>query len=240
MIKPLLLLALLSLSLAAPARAASVNFVTEEYPPFSYREGDALKGASVEQVQMLMQKAGIDMHIEIMPWTRAYAAAQATPMTCLFTTAHSPERDKLFKWVEPLLVDANILVATASSGIRETDLDDTRRYVIGTHRGDYTEKLLKEKGYAKVDIASDFPSTLRKLMNGRIDLMPISQIYFEKLKVDQPLVRVATLSSQSLGIACEKSFPEDLRARMQQALDALIADGTQRAIFAKYGLHLQN
>ncbi len=237
MIKQLLLLALLSLPLTGPAHAATVKFMTEEYPPFSYHEGDALKGASVEQVELLMQKAGIDMHIELMPWTRAYAAAQATPMACLFTTAHSPERDKLFKWVEPLLVDDNILVATASSGISEGDLEDTRRYVVGTHRGDYTEKLLKEKGFPRVDVASDFPATLRKLLNGRIDLMPISEIYFEKLKVDQPLVRVATLSSQSLGIACEKSFPEDLRARMQQALDALIADGTQRAIFAKYGLH---
>jgi polar amino acid transport system substrate-binding protein len=237
MIKQLLLLALLSLPLAGPAHAATVNFMTEEYPPFSYHEGDKLKGASVEQVHLLMQKAGIDMHIELMPWTRAYAAAQATPMTCLFTTAHSPERDKLFKWVEPLLVDNNVLVSTASSGIGETNLEDTRRYVVGTHRGDYTEKLLKEKGFPRVDVASDFPATLRKLLNGRIDLMPISEIYFEKLKLDQPLVRVAKLSSQSLGIACEKSFPEDLRARMQQALDALIADGTQRAIFAKYGLH---
>lgn len=240
MIKPLLLLALLSLPLAGPTRAATVNFVTEEYPPFSYHEGDTLKGTSVEQVQLLMQKADIDMRIELLPWTRAYAAAQATPMTCLFTTAHSPERDKLFKWVEPLLVDDNILVATASSGIRETDLDDTRRYVIGTHRGDYTEKLLKEKDFPRIDVASDFPSTLRKLMNGRIDLMPISEIYFEKLKLDQPLVRVATLSSQSLGIACEKSFPEDIRTRMQQALDALITEGTQRAIFAKYGLHARH
>ncbi len=237
MIRQLLLLALLSLPPTGPAHAATVKFMTEEYPPFSYHEGDTLKGASVEQVELLMQKAGIDMHIELMPWTRAYAAAQATPMACLFTTAHSPERDKLFKWVEPLLVDDNILVATASSGISEGDLEDARRYVVGTHRGDYTEKLLKEKGFPRVDVASDFPATLRKLLNGRIDLMPISEIYFEKLKVDQPLVRVATLSSQWLGIACEKSFPEDLRARMQQALDALIADGTQRAIFAKYGLH---
>lgn len=236
MIKPLLLLALLSLPFAGPASAATVNFVTEEYPPFSYHEGKDLKGAAIEQVRMLMRKAGIDMSVEIMPWSRAYAATQATPMTCLFTTAHSPERDQLFKWVEPLLVDDNILVATASSGIPETDPDSTRRYVVGTHRGDYTEKLLKEKGFTRIDVASDFPSTLRKLLSGRIDLMPISSIYFEKLKLEHSLVRIATLSSQSLGIACEKSFPEALRERMQHALDELIADGTQRAIFEKYGL----
>jgi polar amino acid transport system substrate-binding protein len=60
------------------------------------------------------------------------------------------------------------------------------------------------------------------------------------MRADQPLVRIALLSSQSLGIACEKSFPDELQAKMQAALDKLIADGTQKAIFARYGLHPQN
>jgi polar amino acid transport system substrate-binding protein len=60
------------------------------------------------------------------------------------------------------------------------------------------------------------------------------------MQADQPLVKIALLSSLSLGIACEKNFPDDLRARMQSALDALIADGTQKTIFAKYGLHPEN
>jgi hypothetical protein len=72
---------------------ATVQLFTEEYPPFSYREGNTMKGASVEQVEMMMHAAGIDYTIEIMPWTRAYAA-QTTPMTCVFTTAHNDERDR--------------------------------------------------------------------------------------------------------------------------------------------------
>ncbi len=47
------------------------------------------------------------------------------------------------------------------------------------------------------------------------------------------------LSSQPMGIACEKDFPDPIcTARMQAALDKLIADGTQKQIFLKYGLHL--
>jgi polar amino acid transport system substrate-binding protein len=240
MMKLLMLATLLSLQSLSCANAATVNLVTEEYPPFSYREGNTLKGASTDQVEMLMRAAGIDYKIELMPWTRAYAAAQATPMTCIFTTAHNAERDGLFKWVEPLLVDDNILIAKVGSGVSATTVEEAKRYTVGTQRGDYTENLLKAKGFPKIDIASDFSATLRKLLSGRIDMMPISEIYFEKLKVDQPVVRLATLSSQSLGIACEKSFPDDIRAKMQDALDKLIANGTQKAIFAKYGLHPQN
>jgi polar amino acid transport system substrate-binding protein len=240
MMKRLLFVALLGFHSVSHANAATVNLVTEDYPPFSYREGSELKGASVDQVEIMMREAGLEARIEIMPWTRAYAAAQTTPMTCVFTTAHSAERDGLFKWVEPLLVDDNILVAKAGSGVQATSLEQAKQYTVGTHRGDYTQNLLKEKGFSKIDVATDFSATLRKLLNGRIDLMPISQLYFEKMKADQPLVRIALLSSQSLGIACEKSFPDELQAKMQAALDKLIADGTQKAIFARYGLHPQN
>ncbi|MFW8644677.1 hypothetical protein ACOJBO_28690 [Rhizobium beringeri] len=41
-----------------------------------------------------------------------------------------------------------------------------------------------------------------------------------------------------MGIACEKNFPADLLARMQAALDKLIADGDQKQIFLKYGMNL--
>jgi polar amino acid transport system substrate-binding protein len=43
-----------------------------------------------------------------------------------------------------------------------------------------------------------------------------------------------------MGIACEKSFPDDLRAKMQAALDKLIADGDQKKIFLKYGMNLSD
>lgn len=234
--KRLLILALLGLSSFAPAKAAGVSLLTEEYPPFSYREGKEIKGASIEQVEKVMTAAGVDYKIEMVPWTRAYALAQTTPMTCVFTTAHNAQRDALFKWVEPLLVDRNILIAKAGSGVSAKTLEDAKRYTVGTHRGDYTEALLKDHGFTKIDLATDFNASLRKLLNGRIDMMPISEPYFEKLKAEQPLEKVALLAAQPMGIACEKSFPADLLAKMQDALNKLIADGTQKAIFEKYGL----
>ncbi|KQV28492.1 ABC transporter substrate-binding protein [Rhizobium sp. Root1203] len=234
--KRLLILALLSLPSFTSAGAAPVSLLTEEYPPFSYREGKAMKGASIEQVDRMMTAAGIDYTVEMMPWARAYSLAQTTPMTCVFTTAHNAKRDSKFKWVEPLLVDNNILIAKTGSGISAMDLEEAKKYTIGTQREDYTETVLKEKGFTKLDVTTDFSATLRKLLNGRIDMMPISEIYFDRLKTEQPLQKVAVLSSQLMGIACEKSFPGDLLARMQTALDSLIADGTQKSIFMKYGL----
>jgi len=235
--KKLLLFTLLGLSASTHAIAAGVMLATEEYPPFSYRDGKAIKGASVEQVEKVMKDAGIDYKIEMMPWARAYTLAKTTPMSCVFTTAHNAKRDPMFKWVEPLLVDRNILVARTGSGVAAKDLDEAKKYTVGTQREDYTEMTLKENGFTKLDVATDFNATLRKLLNGRIDMMPISEIYFGKLKAEQPLEKVTVLSTQPMGIACEKNFPSDLLARMQAALDKLIVDGTQKTIFIKYGLN---
>ncbi|MDM9628825.1 transporter substrate-binding domain-containing protein [Rhizobium sp. S152] len=234
--KRLALSAFLGLSAVIRAHAEPVNFVTEEYPPFSYREERVLKGTSVEQVEKLMAAAGIDYTMEMLPWARAYSLAQSQPMTCVFSTAHTAKRDPLFKWVEPLLMDRNILIAKAGAGVAPKDLEDAKRYTIGTQREDYTDTILREKGFTKLDVTSDFNATFRKLLNGRIDMMPISELYFRQLKSEQPLEQVLVLSSQPMAIACQKEFPDDLLARMQAALNALIADGTQKAIFAKYKL----
>lgn len=236
MMKKLILTVLLGLSAAIRAHAEPVTFVTEEYPPFSYREDRVIKGTSVEQIEKLMAAAGIEYKIEMLPWARAYTLAQSEPMTCVFSTAHTAKRDPLFKWVEPLLTDRNILIAKTGSGVAPKDMEDAKRYTIGTQREDYSDTVLREKGFPKIDVASDFNATFRKLMNGRIDMMPISQLYFQRLKSEQPVEKVLELTSQPMGIACQKEFPEDLLTRMQAALDALIADGTQKAIFAKYKL----
>lgn len=238
--KKLLLVTLLSICASTQAIAAGVILATEEYPPFSYRDGKTIKGASVEQVEKVMKDAGIDYKIAMMPWARAYSLAQTTPMSCVFTTAHSAKRDPMFKWVEPLLVDRNILITRSGSGVTAKTLEEARQYTIGTQREDYTEVTLKENGFTKLDVATDFNATLRKLLNGRIDMMPISEIYFIKLKTEQPLEKVTVLSTQPMGIACEKNFPNDLLAKMQEALDKLIADGTQKTIFTRYGLSSEN
>jgi polar amino acid transport system substrate-binding protein len=140
--------------------------------------------------------------------------------------------------VEPLLIDRNILIKAKDSAVTADNLEEAKKYLVGTWREDYTETTLKEKGFPKLDVASDFNATMRKLLGGRIDMMPISELYFDKLKQDQPLEMVTVLSSQPMGIACQKDFPDDLLRKMQGSLDKLIADGTQKQIFLKYGLNL--
>lgn len=227
--------------LATTAHAGPLKLVTEDYPPYSYREGAILKGSSIDQVNLLMQGAGIDHTVEIMPWARALALAEKQPDHCVFTTTHNAERDPNFKWVEPLLAGRTLLIRKTGSSVNPQNLDDAKQFLIGATRDDFTADLLKAKEFKRVDLAADFNLTLKKLILGRIDLMPIAEDYYVKLRRDgTEIEKVLVLSEQIYSVACNKAVPDEQITKMQKALDKLIADGTQAALFNKYGLDIES
>jgi polar amino acid transport system substrate-binding protein len=229
-----------ALLLASATQAQTISFTTEEYPPFVFRQDGEIKGATVDQVRRIMGGLG-QYTIEVMPWARAYAQARTTPLSCAFATAHTAERDPIFKWIQPLLMDRSLLIKHKGTAVKADTLEEARQYSVGTWRDDYTEALLNKLEFPKIDVANNITATLKKLMNDRIELMPMSELYYDKLVKDgQPVERVVVLSQQAMGIACQKDFPEDLRQKMQTSLSALIADGTQKKIFLEYGMQLDN
>lgn len=231
------LVALLPALAAQTSQAAPIKFVTETYPPFNYLENGAITGSSVEQVKCIMEGTGIDYDIEIMPWARGLALATREPHYCIFTTVHNDERDKLFKWVEPLLKSKTILIRRAHSPVHASTLEEAKAYIVGTQRDDFTQNILQDNHFPKIDLAADLNLTMKKLLSGRIDLMPISDKYYDKLKRDgAPIEGVLTLAESVYSIACNPSVDDADIQRMQDNLNRLIADGTQDKIFAAYGL----
>ena len=63
----------------------------------------------------------------------------------------------------------------------------------------------------------------------------MSESTFKSLPADT-FSEVITLARQQLGLACNKSVPDEIIARLQTRLDQLIADGTQQKIFDRYDL----
>jgi polar amino acid transport system substrate-binding protein len=227
---------LIFLALAGPASAAKLFLTTEVYPPYNLQNDDgSVAGVYIDQLRIVLEDTGTDYEVAVMPWARAIALATTKAMHCVFATARTSEREKLFKWVSPIHSDRNILVARQSADINVSSLEDARKYRVGTQRGDYTEVLLGNLGFEHVDVGADFQITLHKLNAGRIDLMPMSESTF-KSQPPGKFREVITLARQQLGLACNKSVPDEVIAKLQARLDRLIADGTQQSIFDRYKL----
>ena len=230
-----LLAAGIAISGSAAGAEQRLHFTTEQYAPFNFAQGEEIAGLGADQVKEIMRRTGIPFDMELLPWSRALALAGKRPMTCVFTTAHTVDRDKRFKWVEPLLVERTLLIRAEGSGVEPANLSTATHYRTGTQTGDYTVELLRNAGFAKIDLARDLDLTLKKLLNGRVDLMAVSESFLHRLrKQGVPVEEAAVLHEQVFSIACSPRTPDEVVARMQGALTAMIADGTQAEIHARY------
>lgn len=237
-----------SLGAAAPAAAAATAepakaqqplvMLTEPNAPYAYQEPDgSFHGINVDQIVAIADGAGLPIKLDIMPWARALATGETEPMHCVYATARTAEREPRFKWVSPLGVARRILVRRAGSHIPATTLEEAKKFVVGTYRDDFTQHVLEALGFPNIDTSADTDTMLRKLMAGRIDLIPMSENMFRSMNnTEKSVERVVTLSEQPLGIACNRGVPDDIIARLQASLDRVRTDGRQQSIYQHYGI----
>ncbi|WP_422375970.1 substrate-binding periplasmic protein [Roseibium sp.] len=227
--------ALSAFVLAAPVQAADVNLTTEEYKPFNYMDGDKIVGFGAEQVFEIMNRAGLSYEVEMAQWSRAIGLAEKEADYCVFTASHTEERDPKFVWVEPLNVDRTLLIKKAGSDVNPGSIDDAKAFTVGTQSQDYTESLLQQQGFPKIDAAKNMETTLKKLDAGRVDMVAVSEAFYNSLKKDGKDVDLAVVLSETvLSMACNPGTNADNVKKMQDALKSMIDDGTQAKILAKY------
>ena len=93
--------------------------------------------------------------------------------TVLFAVTRTPEREHMFKWVGPISIARNVLIAKKDKNIKINSADDVKNYKIGVVQDDAGEQLAETKlGVQKehLDITSAGNLNIRKLNAGRIDL----------------------------------------------------------------------
>ncbi|MEH0069535.1 transporter substrate-binding domain-containing protein [Pannonibacter sp. Pt2-lr] len=208
---------------------------TEDYKPYNFMEGDKIAGIAADQVFELMKRADVPYKAEMMQWSRALGLAEKDANTCVFSAAHTAERDKRFAWVEPLFVDRTLLIRKAGSPIAPANVDEAKSYSVGTQAKDYTEDLLKNAGFQKIDPANNLEQTLKKLDAGRVDLVAVSGSYFDSLKkAGAPVEEAFVLNEMTQSMACNLGTDTATLDKMRAALKSMIDDGTQAAIIAKY------
>lgn len=235
--KTLLLTLGLSLAPLSAPLAETLHFVTEEYAPFNYSRDGRITGIAVEQIEAITRAAGISYTMEIMPWARAFATARNQPMTCVFTTGYNRERAGQFVWVNPLLKDVMVLLKRKDGSRGPATMKEALGMKIGSQRGDFAVEALENLGFKDIDLAADIDLSVRKLLSGRVDLMPTSVKTYENLiQQGHPVEKAMLMSGQIYGLACNIKTPADIIARLQTELDKLILSGGQDRIFTAYGL----
>ncbi len=230
-------LLLLLLAPCVALGATRLVLVTEEYPPYnmSNDKGEVV-GISTDIVKALMTEAGYDYELAIYPWSRAIALARTQVNTCVFSMSRTPEREALYKWIGPLVVNDWSLFGRADES-RPSRMEDVQNLHIGSYQGDAIVAYLQSRGYL-VDVAPSDDLNPKKLQAGRIDYWAtgrlIGQYRLRQLGVTD-IEPMLTFNRTEMFLACQKQLPDKQVELLHRSLKELERRGAIKAIYASYG-----
>lgn len=216
------------------SQATSLNqlqYLTEDYPPYNYREGDAVTGLSIDLLIAAAKKSGIEFdtsNISLQPWPRAYRSALIRPDTVLFATTRTESREELFKWAGPISTTRIVLLAKRERGIEIANPMQIAQYRIGVIRDDVGEQLLLGLGIPRDSmVESSVPQTLAKqFTKNRIDVWAyeenVARWWLKKEKLgNDDLEVVFVLREGELYYAFNQMTDDEVVKQLQQGIDSV-------------------
>jgi len=232
-------------SAIAAAPPTPLTWMSEEYPPINFSDAEGRpQGVAVEVLIELGRRLGIPLRVDdiaILPWARAYLRLQQEPNTALFTMAYTAARERQFRFVGPLLPIRTVLLARKDRALKITDDQQLRQLRIGVVRQDIGEQLLLERGIdsAALEHSNLAVNLVHLLQRGRVDAIAYGYDaviwHMRNNGIDpQAFEIVATLQQGQLGYAFHRDTDSALLQRLQQHLDALLAEGVVDRIHARY------
>ncbi len=245
MVKIFLLATSIFLFSAQPLLSTELTILTENLPPLNYLKDGKLVGLSVDIVKEIQKRTGSYEKIKVFPWARAYSLALKKENVVLFSMTYTEERKGLFKWICPLAIKRDILVAKKDSGISISSLEDAKKVKrIGTIRDDSKERLLKGHGFTNLESVSDEQKNAKKLILGRIDLWvhkePGLRDVCDLAGIDyNQLEEVFHLREIDLCIAFSKNTSDSIVLRWKNAFKEMLTDGTVQQIRKNWNFEIK-
>ena len=174
-------LAFISLCLICPAllhadaKWESLDFITEELPPYNYTESGIARGIAVDILLEAAAGAGLPIarrDIRSLPWARGYQMVKKGPGVLLFSMARTDERGPQFKWVGPIMANRIVLLARKDRQLQISQPADLSAYRIGVIRDDIGHQLINRLGVSdsQLHISASAIQLANLLHNSRIDL----------------------------------------------------------------------
>ncbi|MGB3597442.1 MAG: transporter substrate-binding domain-containing protein [Pseudomonas neustonica] len=187
---PLLLLLAL---LCGQAQAATLNIVSESWPPYIYEEHGQLKGIDYDVTTRVLSQLGYKTHWQLMPWRRALHDTASGNFDAILDISPTPERQQQYLFpTEPLSSSDSVLFYNKLHPHPFNGLEDLRGLNIVVSAG----YLYSNPAFLEADFFSRIPATsnetsLLMLMRERVDMVimnrHVGQFIINKLGLEQQI-----------------------------------------------------
>ncbi|MFD2167119.1 substrate-binding periplasmic protein [Thalassotalea euphylliae] len=228
-------------------KAETLTFVAEDLPPYHYiDESGKANGALVEIVNALAMHADIEYTIELYPFARAFKLLNAKPNVLMFSLLKSPSRENQFLWLGELIHNKAFLVALKENNAELANLAQAKNSTVGTIRGYYSERYLKNAGFEEgknLSLSVKYQSLWQMLFNKRTDFVLTNAVSLNKelgelgYSVDEIERRLELRDfPNQLHLAGNLALDPSIANKLKQALDSIKANGEYHQILTRWGL----
>lgn len=229
-----------------------INIVTEDFPKYSYMEEGVLKGLSTEVVQAVIKEINdpkLEVHYYVMEWNKAMEFALANENVLIYSIGRNHQREDQFNWIGVVApYDVWLFALKLREDIKIKDIEDAKKFKIGTTYEDAREQYLLRKGFMRKQQlieAKTYLDNMKQLLRGDVDLIALPEIVANaeqsKLVADsnqlQKVYQLKELSSNGLYMALSKSTSEQICSKFRRALHMIKRNGTYDKIIEKYKLN---
>jgi polar amino acid transport system substrate-binding protein len=219
----------------------TLEFVTEELPPFNFNNNGKADGFGSEVVREILRRSNLSAPLTVLPWPRAYKMAQTEANVGLYCLVRSVDREKQFQWVGPIANTEARFYANRDSTLHIDSLDDARKaHGVIVLREGYNAQLLERLGFKNLWPVNNAIEGLRLLLisgDKTLFLVAANTVPGTMSKTGTPADAVKplmTLTKTQMYIGFSLDTSPVLISRLQHSLDNMKTDGSFAAIHQKW------
>jgi len=215
-----------------------------EYPPYGYMDDDGeYTGFDLELAQAVCDLEGWELIKTPIDWDSKDLELESGSIDCIWSGFTINGREDDYTWSYPYVDNSQVIVVSEDSGI--TSLDDLAGKIVGVQAASAALELLSEEG-DQADLAAtfgtlqefaDYNTAFVELQAGSIDAvaMDIGVAQYQIKEKEGYIILDEELNSEQYGVGFRLD-DEELRDTVNEALLALVEDGTVAELAEKYEL----
>ena len=213
-----------------------------EYPPYGYMdENGEYTGFDLELAQAVCELEGWELEKKPLNWDSKDMELNSGSIDCIWNGFTMNGREDDYTWSTPYMDNSQVFVVAADSGI--SSLDDLAGKVVEVQTDSSAEAALKDNAelsatFGTLQTTPDYNTAFMDLEMAAVDAIAMDVIVAgyqieQRGESDKYVILDETLSSEEYGIGFKKGN-EELRDKVQGALDEMAADGTMAEISDKW------
>lgn len=218
-------------------RAAQLEWVAGDLPPFAWRSPTGPRGYAHELVLLMAQQMGRSTQVTYVPWARAVQLTERSERIGIFPLARTPDREQRFQWLVPLMTVRYVLITPATA--RRLSLDELRSLRVGVLRGSPIVRNLQAERFKAIVDAKDYKDLLRMLVGGSLDAVYAGAPMIDAAMSEYGYARQQFTTHQALGearlyIAASRELAPEEALLWQKAYQQLEDNGSVARLRRRY------